>query len=704
MPDYYEGEESTKEYDPVLFRRILSYIRPYKVLVIITAVSLAVSTAGELYVPILVRNVLDEAVFVSYRAIDPGVPIPESGIVEFETPNGTRRFLPKKLTASFSRSEEKRLVDSGLLSADEWYVFGFDSSGGLSEIISAHSDLFLLQGMHESGADRIRFSAIRMEDLKRLPLSQKRLIRSADYDTVKGTALLFIIVLAAVLVATFTQSYASSLIGQRVMTDLRLSLFDHVCSQSLAFLSRHPVGRLVTRMTSDVETINDFFTSVLVSFLKDVSIMVGVLFALFSLSPLLALVVVCTLPPVFIATLISRVKARDAFRKQRVAISKVNSYLAERISGVQVVQAFSKEKESAAEFQIKDKDLLAANLGEMYVFASFRPIIDFLTALTTAVVIAAGAYFYLDFSISLGVLIAFVNLVAMLYSPVQDISEKYTMLQSAMAGAERIFKLLDANEKIPDHPKLASTSRIMGHIEFKSVRFAYKEGEEVLKGLTFSVKPGETVAIVGTTGAGKTTVTNLLVRLWDAGAGDILVDGHSVRDLPLSTLRSSVLSVLQEVFLFSGTVADNIRLGSTMTDGEVEAAAKAVHADAFISRLPKGYETVLSEGATNISSGQRQLISFARVIAHNPRVVILDEATSSIDSETERLIQMGLEQVLKGRTAIVIAHRLSTIRHSDRILVLSGGRLIEEGAHADLVALNGMYAKLYKLQYERLRS
>jgi ATP-binding cassette subfamily B protein len=273
-----------------------------------------------------------------------------------------------------------------------------------------------------------------------------------------------------------------------------------------------------------------------------------------------------------------------------------------------------------------------------------------------------------------------------------------------MAGAERIFTLLDVDERIPDRAVKKIESPLVGRLEFNSVHFAYKKDEEVLKGLSFAVNPGETVAIVGYTGAGKTTVTNLISRLWDVSSGEILIDGIPIGDLPLATLRSSVLSVLQDVFLFSGTVADNIRLGADLSDEEVVSAAKAVHADRFISQLPDGYRTILSEGASNISSGQRQLISFARVIAHDPRVVILDEATSSIDTETERLIQSGLARVLKNRTAIVIAHRLSTIRHADRILVLSGGRLIEEGAHADLMLQNGMYAKLYKLQYSHLRA
>jgi ATP-binding cassette subfamily B protein len=449
-----------------------------------------------------------------------------------------------------------------------------------------------------------------------------------------------------------------------------------------------------------VETINEFFASVLVAFLKDLSIMIGALVTLFILSPRLAAVVLVTMPPVLLVTAVSRIKARDAFRQQRVASSRVNSYLSERLSGVQVVQLFRGEQKSGREFGERNREFLKANLGEMYVYATFRPITEFLSTLTTAVVIAVGSNLVLNLSLSLGVLIAFINLVALFYAPVMDIAEKYTLLQSAMAGGERVFKLLDTEEKIPDTGTHRIEGLVRGHIEFEDVRFSYKTGEEILKDLSFTVNPGEMAAIVGYTGAGKTTITNVLTRLWDIGGGHIRLDGVPIEDIPLPELRRSVLPVLQEVFLFSGTVADNIRLGLPMGDEEVMEAAKAVHAHGFISRLPQGYETELSEGAANISSGQRQLISFARVIAHNPAIVILDEATSSIDTETEHLIQLGIQRVLSNRTSIVIAHRLSTIRYADRILVLSGGRLVEQGKHDELIRENGLYAGLYRLQFE----
>jgi ATP-binding cassette subfamily B protein len=582
---YFETDDITKEYDSHLMRRIMSYLKPYKKMVIITLAALVVSTLGELYIPVLLQLIIDDAIL------------------------------------------EKNIA-------------------------------FLLQG-----------------------------------------SVLYFVILIFVFGFTFLQTWTSNLMTQGVMKDMRHGLFQKTLSQSTGYLSRHPVGRIVTRLTSDVQTMDEFFTTVLVAFLKDIAIMAGTIVTMFILLPKMAIVVLVTLPPVLIATLISRVKARDAFRRQRTASSKVYAYLAERLSGMQVVQLFRQEKKSLKEFTQSNQELLDANLGEMYVFATFRPIVEWFSTLTMAVVIVVGSKMALSMSISLGVLIAFINLVQMFFQPVTDIAEKYTLLQSAMAGGEKVFKLMDTNEQIPDNGK-TEIEAARGHIEFNNVQFAYKAGEDVLKGLTFAVKPGEMAAIVGYTGAGKTTIINVLARLWDIDSGEIRLDGIPVKNIPIEQLRRCIMPVTQDVTLFSGTIEENISLGLDLSQEEIIEAAKTVHAHDFISALPDGYKTALSEKATNISTGQRQLISFARVIAHNPRVVILDEATSSIDTETERLIQLGMKKVLAGRTSFVIAHRLSTIREADRIFVLSNGRLVEEGSHDELVAHGGIYSGLYRLQYE----
>ncbi|MDR1306471.1 MAG: ABC transporter ATP-binding protein/permease [Treponema sp.] len=712
MADYFETEEVVKEYDSRITGRILSYLKPYKFLTALALFALIFSTLGELLVPVLQQRLIDRAVMSRFLALKlDGKPAeafsgelgPEAFTALSELTElrgvllaGDYLFIPRDEKLKISEKAEKELRSGGILEEGQWYAFPLPrDSGNVQGVIANHPGVFVLG----PGA-----AALRAEDLAALSPEEKELVRGGDLSLITRMVVILLSVLVLIFLFTFVETWTSVLISQRVMKDIRLELFQKTASRSTAFLSRNPVGRIVTRLTGDVETINEFFTSVLIAFLKDFSVMAGSLVTLFILSPRLAAVVLLTLPPVLLVTGFSRVKARDAFRRQRTASSRLNSYLSERLSGIQVVQLFLGEQRSRREFEERDREYLKANMAEMYVYAVFRPIIDFLSTLTTAAVIAVGANFVLNLSLSLGVLIAFINLVGLFYSPVMDIAEKYTLLQSAMAGGERVFALLDTGERIPGggtrHIESEGKSLVRGRVEFKDVVFSYKEGEPVLKNVSFTVHPGEMAAIVGYTGAGKTTITSVLTRLWDIQQGGITLDGIPLKEIPLEELRRAVLPVLQEVFLFSGTVEENISLGLPLSREQIAAAARAVHAHEFIERLPQGYDTVLSEGAVNISSGQRQLLSFARVIAHNPALVILDEATSSIDTETERLIQMGIQRILSGRTSIVIAHRLSTIRHADRILVLSGGRLVEEGKHDALIAKDGLYAGLYRLQFE----
>jgi len=730
MADYFESEEVVKDYDSRIALRIISYIKPYRSLILVTLAALVLSTLGELFVPLLQQRIIDNAVLIRFHTLNVKALSNYSGIETIDQDQsmpgagdqrspisisnegrkalelllsypksidaGSRIFIPIERDTRISAAAEGELRERGILDEGDWYAFRYKPLSPQAEIVKNRADIF------EDGEGS---AGVLKRDLYALPLKEISSIRSGDTSFIVKSVLILLFILGLVFFLTYIQTWGMTLIGQRAMKDIRLQLFKKTCMQSTEFLSRHPVGRIVTRLTGDVETLNEFLTSVLISFLKDISLMIGVLITLFILSPRLALAALLTMPPVIAVTAFSRIKARDAFRRQRMASSKVNSYLSERLSGVQVVQLFLGKKKSLREFSERNNELLNANLGEMYVFATFRPLVEWFSTLTTAVIIVAGSVMFLNLTLSLGVLIAFINLIGMFYSPVTDIAEKYTLLQSAMAGGERVFNLLDADERIPDaakDPAMGSSGNpaFRGHIDFRDVHFSYTRGEEVLKGLDFSVHPGEMAAIVGYTGAGKTTITNVLARLWDIDSGEILLDGIPIRDIPLDELRQSCLPVLQDVFLFSGTVADNIRLGLPLNSGEVETAARAVHAHEFISRLEKRYDTVLSEGASNISQGQRQLISFARVIAHNPAIVILDEATSSVDTETERLIQLGMQKVLSGRTSIVIAHRLSTIRHADRILVLQGGRLAEQGTHYELIKKDGLYAGLYRLQYD----
>jgi ATP-binding cassette subfamily B protein len=708
---YFETDNITKEYDSRLVSRILSYLKPYRFLACFTIVFLFISTFGELFIPVLQQRIIDGAILARFLAFDAGdyearkndlSEEARQAFNELASLSGTLRagnmiFVKLNQRVVIKGKAEDELKNKGMLQEEQWYAFSYNPADAEDTfrlrrraVIEKRPGLFLI------GPD----AAIRKDDLYALPYEEILAVRGRDVSVLTKGGILFFAVLALIFLLTFLQTWTANLMTQRVMKDMRIGLFKKTLSQSTAFLSRHPVGRIVTRLTGDVQTMDEFFTTVLVAFLKDASVMAGTLATLFVLSPRMALVVLVMLPPVAALTLASRVRARDAFRLQRTASSAVYAFLAERLAGMQVVQLFRQEKKSARDFNEGNQKLLSANLGEMYVFATFRPAIEWFSTFTAAVVIVVGSKMVLSLSLSLGVLIAFISLVQMFFSPVMDIAEKYTMLQSAMAGGEKVFNLLDADEQIPDKGDKSPGGLVRGHVEFDNVRFSYKTGEEVLKGLSFSVKPGEMAAIVGFTGAGKTTIINVLARLWDVDSGEIRLDGVPVKDIPLDELRRSALSVMQDVTLFSGTVEENISLGLGITREQVIEAAKTVYAHDFILGLPEGYDTALSEGASNISAGERQLISFARVIAHNPRVVILDEATSSIDSETERLIQLGMKKALAGRTSFVIAHRLSTIPNASRIFVLSAGRLVEEGTHKELVARNGFYAGLYRLQYD----
>ncbi len=695
MSDYFDDDAITKGWDSGVMRRIVRYLGPWRGLLVATTVALALATLGELATPVIVREVVDTALMPSWRLALPEIEnAPEAHglpLAAKATRVGQRLAIPSGLVAGLSADRRKALQREGLLLPGDWYLVDLSAAGEKGrEVVMARPDVFTTDGT---------WAIVTVSDLHSLPEDQALALRARDLATIRRDALTLLFILAVVLIATFIQTTASAQVGQRVMKQLRMELFNHVTTRSLAFLSRQPVGRLVTRMTNDVETINQFFTDVIISFLKDGSLMLGVLVVLLAMDTRLGLAALATLPPILVVTVISRRNARDAFRRQRQWMSKVNAFIAERVAGIAVVQLFAGEARARKEFEGHDRQLLKASLGEMYVYATFRPLVDLFSNVTIAVVLWLGSRFVAADSLSLGTLIAFVNLVRMFYSPVMDISDKYTILQSAMAGGERVFALLDADETIPDTPSLPMPAKVEGRIELDHVWFAYRGDEWVLKDLSLSVEPGETVAIVGPTGAGKTTIANLVTRLWDVQRGSIRVDGRDVRDLPLDGLRRAIQPVLQEVFLFNDTVEENIRLGEEVTIERMHAAARAVQADRFVEALPKAYATELAEGGANLSQGQRQLLSFARVLAHDPAVIILDEATSSVDTETEQMVQRGLEALLSGRTGIVIAHRLSTIRHADRIVVLAEGRVAETGTHEELLARRGIYWNLYRLQF-----
>lgn len=679
-------------------RRLLSYAKPYWVLVLGALVSLVVSTGGDLLLPIVIRTAVDDHLIGLYTRI-PTSFMDNAELAYVDNTEamaiGEATFIPDDRLVALSGVQRGRLVESGILEERGYYVFPYELE--LAAMLSAGQPPIL----PESGeVDGKMYAAIAAEVLDSLPNQIRAEIRREDLAGLRRTTVVFFILLASVLVFTFTELYLMALTGQGAMKDMRLELFEHTLRQKLGYLSNHAVGKLVTRVTNDVETVNQLFTQVLANLLRNVALMLGSLSVLMFLNWRLGLVTLATLPPVLLTTLFFRKRAREAFRRVRVWVSRVNAFLSEHLSGMTIVQLFVRETRVAEEFDERNEELKKANLSETYVFAVFRPLVDLFSSVSIAVILYFGARFLLGGLVSLGVLIAFINLIRRFFRPIMQISEQFTILQSAMAGGERVFEMLDGDDRIPDTGSHAPM-RVSGTLEFHEVCFAYKEGEPVIRNLSFAISAGETVAVVGYTGAGKTTIANLISRLWDIDSGSILLDGVDIRQFPLTELRTLVQPIQQDVFLFSDSIRANITLGLDLDDERIEEVAKMAQADGFVHRLPGGFASSLTEGATNISTGERQLLSFARILAHDPRIIVMDEATANIDTETERLIQLAVETLMEKRTALVIAHRLSTIKNADRIIVLAKGELIEEGTHDELIRLGGTYYDLYRLQYQQ---
>src|SRR5918998_1151129 len=518
------------------------------------------------------------------------------------------------------------------------------------------------------------------------------------------------VAMLGVLLLTFLFSYAAAVllntIGQHVMYDLRAELYDKLQHQEVAYFDRHPVGRIMTRLTSDVDALNELFTSGVTDVLGDLLTIFIIIAIMLAMDWRLTLVTLVTVPLLFAATSWFRKHARRGYDMVRTRLARINSFLQEHLSGAQTVQIFNREAKSERKFRELNDDYRRANVETIFYYAVFFPLVDLIGAVGIALIVWYGGYRVMGTTpgapqlLTLGALVAFIQYSQALFQPIRDISDKYNVLQAAMVASHRLFKTLDLPLaiKTPATPK--GSGRARGRIEFENVWFAYKDEDWVLKDVSFAVEPGQSVALVGHTGSGKTTITNLLMPFYDVQRGRVLLDGVDLRDWELTALRKNFAVVLQEVFLFSGTIEGNIRLGrNDITEERVRWAAEEVHADSFIRRLKDEYKAEVRERGAGLSVGQKQLISFARALAFDPALLILDEATSSIDTETEQLIQRAIERVMRNRTSIVVAHRLSTIQNADRIIVLHHGEIREQGTHQELLAHRGLYWKLYKLQY-----
>jgi ATP-binding cassette subfamily B protein len=545
-----------------------------------------------------------------------------------------------------------------------------------------------------------------------------RYIPAGDLSGIGLVAVLFLLTLSGSFALEYLQTWTMQITGQRIMFDLRMQLYRHLQRLDLRFYDRNPVGRLMTRVTTDVDVLNELFTGGVVSVFGDVFTLIGIMAVLVWMDWRLALVAFSVLPLIALITQWFRSNVRESYRTVRTWIARINAYLQERITGMSTVQLFRREARDFADFDEIDRKHRDANVDSIFYYAVFYPAIELVSALAASLIIWVGGGSVLQGTVTLGSLVAFLQYSQRFFRPISDMSEKFNILQGAMASSERIFALLDTPVEItsPESGRASSTPTAAlspalvvaglgrpaaGTIAFENVTFSYVPGEPVIRDVSFHVEPGQRVAIVGATGSGKTTLVSLLLRFYDVQQGRITIDGVDIRDMDLHTLRSLFALVLQDVHLFSGTIAGNIRLGNEEISAEtVRQAAEAVHAAGFIDRLPHGLETPVAERGATLSVGQKQLLSFARALAFDPRVLILDEATSSVDTETELLIRDALKVVMRGRTTIAIAHRLSTIQDMDRILVLHKGQLRESGTHQELLAERGIYHRLYQLQFK----
>ncbi|MEG0308716.1 MAG: ABC transporter ATP-binding protein [Clostridium sp.] len=668
----HEDEILDKQYDSLLMRRLLKFALPYKWFIAIVVVIMFIVVCLDLSVPFIIKNVIDNNISPlsgKYSIVEKS----EDSAISIGDKYGIRGERDGAIRASMIYdSDNKPYIVEGIASENTAYTI--------------EGDRFL------QGSNSYKMHEITFEDIEQL--------RSKDLKAIQISALLVLGICIGVFVLNYIQIYILQYTGQKIIYNIRATVFKHVESLSLSFFDKNPVGRLVTRITNDVETLNEMYTSVLIYLIKDAFLVFGIIIAMFMLDIKLGIVSVVTLPLVIALTFIFRKYDREAYRKVRARLSKINSSLSENISGMKTVQIYGVEDKKYREFDDINTSYSKASMEQIRVFAIFRPIMDMVYQLALCILVWVGGTAVLNITLEFGVLYAFIIYIQKLFQPIFDLSEKFDILQSSMASSERIFMLLDNDSTIKNPEIPESIGRAKGEIEFNHVWFAYNNEEWVLRDVSFKIKKGETIAFVGATGAGKTSIISLITRLYDIQKGEILIDGVDIRRMSTEELRKNVSTVLQDVFLFTGDIKGNVRLNDeNITDEEIVKACEYVNANVFIEKLPDKYNAKVNERGTTFSQGERQLVAFARALAFNPPILVLDEATANIDTETESLIQDALDKLTKGRTTIVVAHRLSTIKNADKIIVMHKGKVREVGNHSELLEKKGLYSNLYKLQY-----
>ena len=704
--DHHDEETLGKPYDARLMRRLMTYVRPYTKLVVLAVLMLVVVTCFELAIPYLTRTALDDYIVATSRLVeDDGSELAREFVEEHsgdlvpvdsarppgdsagigDTPG--RYFVGSKVLSGYDPRQVARASADGVVGEERYYLADESFFEGRALDREGFLDAGTLVGIPME----------RLSDFSRDDLTE---LRAGDLRGVARIALAIVALLALTFGFTLLQINMMELTSQRVMYDIRMKVLRHLQKLSLSFFDRNPVGRLVTRGTNDIAVLHEMFTSIVITILHDVFVLIGVIVVLLMLNWRLALVSFIVLPVTAWITVVFGVRIRDAFREVRVKVARINASLNESISGMRVTQIFRRETESFRRFAgINHENFLAA-MKQLKVFAMFMPLMELASSVAIALVIWYGGGKVVQATLSLGTLVAFLSYVQMFFRPLRNLAQQYGTMQQAMASFERIYLLLDDEDMIPETATPETPGEVRGRISFEDVWFSYVEDEWVLRDVSFTVEPGETVAIVGATGAGKTSIISLLERFYDVQKGRITLDGIDIKNMEKSFLRSHMGLVMQDVFVFAGDIKGNIRLGNeSISDEEVERVSEYVNANRFIEKLPGGYDEEVHERGVTLSTGQRQLLSFARALAFDPRILILDEATSNIDTETEHLIQEALVRLMEGRTSIVIAHRLSTIQHADKILVMHKGKIREVGSHQELLAKRGYYYRLYQLQY-----
>ena len=626
----------------------------------------------ELYRPIVIGNAIDDYIN-GYYAPYIETTADASGAIPYKDTYLTRDFTPKT----------GQMYDQILLYDNQYYM-----AENLSE-----KECELLKN-----ADSDTISNYVNQNAALLTRSELKSLRHYDFTGILKAAALYLFLLLTGFVLNALDTWILQKMGQEIIFKMREEVFTHIHSLSLSFFNNTPVGKLVTRVSNDTEAVNELFSTILVKLFKNIVKIIGFAVVMVSINVKMALVSFLLLPVVTVLTFFFRYMSKKAYQLTRNRITDLNTFLSEHLSGMKLIQIFAREDIKYQQFAQKSKDLYQANWREVMTFAIFRPSIYLVSVFAMMIVIGTGSYSVLNQTLSLGTLFIFISYISSFFDPIQELAEQFGTLQSSLASAEKIFSILDETPDIvkPEHPVEVT---IRGRIEFRHVWFAYENDDYILKDISFVIEPGEKVAFVGATGAGKSSILNLIGRYYDIQKGEILIDGVNIKDIDTDVLRSAIGQVQQDVFIFTGDIKSNISLGNeNISMEEIKRAAQIVHADSFIEKMPGGYDAPVTERGSTLSAGQRQLLSFARTLAYQPSILVLDEATANIDTETESLITSALARLMEGRTTIMVAHRLSTIQHADKIIVMHHGQIKESGSHQELLAKNGLYKKLYDLQ------